>query len=116
MMRNWGTQIRAAPFEETGFDLPGSPWRFQALIMAAIEAVRRGQPRGEVDELVFRAFDEILVVMSHLQAAGIRLDPFRGETMAESALRMQRYAEHLRRSLGEGDMRTLDEARMRSLR
>jgi len=116
MMRNWETQIRAAPLEEPGLDLPGSPWRFQALIMAAIEAVRRGQPRGEVDELVLRAFDEILVVMSQLQAAGIRLDPFRGETMAERALRMQRYAEHLRHSLSEDDMRTLDEARVRSLR
>jgi hypothetical protein len=74
------------------------------------------QVQAAVDELVFRAFDEILAVMSQLQAAGIRLDPFRGETMAERALRMQRYAEHLRHSLGEDDMRTLGEARVRSLR
>ena len=94
----------------------GSPLRVQALIMAAVEAVRRGQPRAVVAELVLRAFDEMHTLMEHVEAAGLRLDPFKGETLAERAARARRYAEHVRDAVSDDDMRVIEESRLRRLR
>jgi hypothetical protein len=94
----------------------GSPLRVQALIMAAIEGVRRGKPQAVVAELVLRAFDEMHTVMEHAQAIGLHIDPFKGETLAERAERARRYAEHVRNALTEDDMRAFEESRLRRLR
>jgi hypothetical protein len=93
-----------------------SPLRVQALIMAAIEGVRRNKPAEIVSDLVLRAFDEIDHVVARLQAAGIHLDPFKGETLEERAERCSRYADHIRNALSDEDARALDDSRLRSLR
>jgi hypothetical protein len=55
-------------------------------------------------------------LVAQTQSAGIRLDPFRGETLEERALRMRRYADHVRASLTDDDARTLEESRLHALR
>jgi hypothetical protein len=90
--------------------------RVQALIMAAIEGVRRGKPRDVVAGLVLRAFDEMHTVMDHMRAVGLHIDPFKGETLAERAERARRYAEHVRNALTEDDIRVIEESRLRQLR
>ncbi len=94
----------------------GSPLRVQALIMAAIEGVRRGTPRGVVTDLVLRAFDEMNGVLEQARAIGLHIDPFKGETLAERAERARRYAAHVRDALTEDDVRAFEEARLRQLR
>jgi hypothetical protein len=94
----------------------GSPLRVQALLMAAVEAVRRGSSQAVIADLVLRAFDEMETVLEQLRASGIHVDPFRGETLAERAVRTRRYAAHVRDALTDEDMRSLDEARLRQLR
>lgn len=105
----------AAIFDERGGPR-GSPLRVQALIMAAIEGVRRGTPQAVVGALVLRAFDEMQAVMEHARAIGLRIDPFKGETLVERAQRARRYAAHVRDALTQDDLRVLDEARLRRLR
>lgn len=95
---------------------PGSPLRAQALMMAAAEAARGGGSEDLVSDLVFRAFDETVMMLEKFQRLGIHLDPYRGETLAERAKRLSRYADHLRTELSESDMRVLESARMRTLR
>lgn len=94
----------------------GSPVRVQALMMAAIAGVRRGRPQTTVADLVLRAFEEMKVLMEQMQVAGLRIDPFKGETLAERAERIRRYARNVRDALTEDDLRAFDEARLRRLR
>ncbi|HWU88074.1 MAG TPA: hypothetical protein VN253_12395 [Kofleriaceae bacterium] len=94
----------------------GSPLRVQALIMAAIEGVRRGKPRAVIADLVLRAFDEMSTVMEYMQTAGLHVDPFKGETLAERAERARRYADHVRNALTHDDLQTLEASRLRRLR
>lgn len=94
----------------------GSPVRVQALMMAAIAGVRRGKPQALVGDLVLRAFEEMKSLMEQVRAAGLHIDPFKGETLAERAERARRYAGHVRGALTEDDMRAFDEARLRRLR
>ena len=94
----------------------GSPLCVQALLMAAVEAVRRGSPQVVIADLVLRAFDEMAAVLKQLRATGLHVDPFKGETLAARAARTRRYAEHIRSALTDEDMRSLDEARLRQLR
>ena len=49
-------------------------------------------------------------------ADGIRIDPFRGETLAERAARTERYAEHLRGAFDDGDIGVIEASRMHDLR
>lgn len=95
---------------------PGSPLRAQALMMAATEAARHGGSEDVTSDLVFRAFDEVVIMLEQLQRLGIHLDPYRGETLAERGKRLGRYADHLRNELSESDMRELESSRMRTLR
>jgi hypothetical protein len=55
-------------------------------------------------------------VVEHARAIGLRIDPFKGETLAERAQRARRYAAHVRDALTQDDVRVLDEARLRRLR
>jgi len=115
-MRSGAAQQLAADLDDIGLDRPGSPLRVQALIMAAAEMIRRTEPPDEVAELLYRAFDEMQMLLLIARAEGIHLDPFRGETLAERAIRTRRYAAHLRNSLTDEDMHTLEESRLRALR
>ena len=132
VIRAWGafvdvsfTLVRAASFDVAQIlpkaldELPqnsGSPLRVQALMMAANEAARQGEGPEAVGELVFCAFDETMALLDNLQRAGIHVDPYRGETRAERAVRLRRYADHLRDSLSDADMTELALSRMRTLR
>ncbi len=95
---------------------PGSPLRAQALMMSATEAARHGSSEEVVSDLVFRAFDETVLMLEQLKNLGIHLDPYRGETLAERGKRLSRYADYLRDELSESDMRELERSRMRTLR
>lgn len=101
---------------DTSLAQRGSPLRVQALMMAAVAGVRRGGAPAVVADLVLRACEEMESLMEQMQAAGLHIDPFKGETLAERAERARRYAGHVRTALTEDDMRALDEARVRQLR
>jgi hypothetical protein len=105
----------AAALDE-GLARRGWTLRVQALLMAAIEGVREGRPQAVVGDLVLRAFDEMDAVTKQLRAAGLRVDPFEGETLAQRAERARRYAAHIRNALKATDMASFDEARLRQLR
>lgn len=101
---------------DTSLAQRGSPLRVQALMMAAVAGVHRGGAQAVVADLVLRACEEMESLMEQMQAAGLHLDPFKGETLAERAARARRYAEHVRAALTEDDTRAIEEARLRSLR
>jgi hypothetical protein len=105
-----------AELDDASLALPGSPLRVQALIMAAIEAARRGGAREIITELIDRAFNEMHAILLQTRMAGVQLDPFRGETPEERAARARRYAAHLRSALSDDDARLLDTSRLRTLR
>jgi hypothetical protein len=101
---------------DAGLAQRGSPLRVQALMMAAVAGVRRGKPQVVVADLVLRACEEMESLMEQMQAAGLHLDPFKGETLVERAARARRYAEHVRAALTEDDTGAFEEARLRRLR
>ena len=94
----------------------GSLLRVRALIMAALEGARRQVPQDVIADLVLRAFDEMTLVLRTMQALGFRIDPFKGETLAERAQRTRRYAAHIRSVLTPDDMQALEASRLRQLR
>lgn len=106
----------ADPNFEGAMSQAGAPFRAQGLMMAAIESARLALPSDVTSELVFRAFDEGVLMLQDFQRIGVRLDPFRGETLAERGERLRRYAEHLRGSMTDADTADLETSRLRSLR
>lgn len=106
----------AAEGAAEGVTRRGSSLRVRALIMAALEGAHRQMPQAVVAELVLRAFDEMSLVLRSMHALGLRIDPFKGETLAERAQRTRRYAAHIRSVLTPDDMQALEESRLRQLR
>lgn len=96
--------------------MPGSPTRVQALMMAAFEAAKSPLSDDVTSELVFRAFDETALLLRLVQSVGIHLDPFRDETPAERGARARRYAERFRAAMTVADSEVLEASRLRSLR
>ena len=94
---------------------PSSPIRLQAVLMAVMESLRTGSPDVTAD-LAYLAFDVARSVLNGLRAAGLNLDPFRGETVAERAARIRRYAANLRHTLDDDDVEIMESGRVGQLR
>ncbi len=117
IMRSLDSEFPSSPISDhEAIYQPGSPLRSQALMMAAIESARQDGNPGAISDLVFRAFDEVVLMLQELRRRGFQLDPYRGETLGERARRLHRYADHLRSALTDVDMRELELSRLRSLR
>jgi hypothetical protein len=111
-----GGSSSAAEGAAEGVTRRGSSLRVRALIMAALEGAHRQVPQSVVADLVLRAFDEMALVLRSMHALGLRIDPFKGETLAERAQRTRRYAAHIRSVLTPDDMQALEASRLRQLR
>jgi len=90
--------------------------RTEFLLGALFDLAEQGGDRRRAVELAERAFAEACRGLDTLALGGVRIDPFRGETADERAHRLERYADHLRGSLSEEDMQTLQQSRLVSLR
>lgn len=106
----------ATELHARGVDLPGSPFRSFALMMAVFAALRRRESVEAITELIYRAFDDMSAFLAQAGAAGIVLDLYEGESQAQRAARTLRYVENFRSTLSEAAEDWLDGARMHPVR
>jgi hypothetical protein len=88
----------------------------QTLLIAITESMQRGTETERIGELAFRAYEAANHLVTLLRRSGIKVDPFRGEPSEDRVARMRRYAEHVRASITDDDIATLDDARLGELR
>jgi hypothetical protein len=88
----------------------------QTLLIAITESIQRGKGKESVGALAFRAYETAKHLVALLRRSGLNVEPFRGESPEDRVARMRRYAEHVRASMTDDDIATLDAARLGELR
>lgn len=94
----------------------GTLTRAQALLSAASDLAERQIDAQRAGELAEAAFLEAVAGVRLLEAAGMHVDPFQDETTEEKAERARRYATQLAQEIGDEELETIEEARLRVLR
>lgn len=94
----------------------GAIMRSQVLLMAILDGAEENLDPARASLLAEWALVEAVDAVKALAKAGIRLDPFRGQTAEERASRILQYADNARSVLTREDVETIEAARIESLR
>lgn len=83
--------------------IAGGMIRAQVLLMAIVHAIenQRPVPAAHLEDLAYAALMNAAVIVDALQAGGLVIEPFPGESSAQRAARIGRYASHARSVLPE---------------
>ncbi len=113
-------QLAALGNEEVEEHLQDQRWlpmlKGQIAVMAALDAMKDGDPPDRSIELIETAFLAFMDIRDHLRREGVWLSPFPSETSEERRSGALKYGLRLRDTLTDSDWKALDHARMGDLR
>lgn len=94
---------------------PAHPLRLQALLLAAVEAAKRGLS-AQATVIAENAFDHAAALLSFVHAADAPIFPFEKEAQGTRSARVLRYLDDLREVATPDELDLLEATRLRQLR